>query len=107
MTRFYASPIGFRDTRCCFREHRNVYERGYGNLTLSRLPVMDCVNYDITWGNRERRGCLRTDVQLSDGIILHVFNVHLGTGFIERRHQARRLLSDSVLNQAEFAGPRN
>jgi len=92
--------------RSCFGENRRLLGAGDGNLTLSRLPVIDCINYDITWGNRERRGCLRTDVQLFGEIILHVFNVHLGTGFIERPHQVQRLLSDSVPNQAKFARPR-
>src|SRR5215475_1415189 len=89
-----------------FGENRELYGGTYGNLTLSRFPLKACVNYDVTWRHRERRGCLRTDVALADGTILHVFNVHLGTSFLERRHQARRLLSDEVLNRAEFAGPR-
>jgi endonuclease/exonuclease/phosphatase family metal-dependent hydrolase len=49
---------------------------------------------------------LRTDVILGNDTVLHVFNVHLGTSFIERRHQARRLLSDEVLNRIECRGPR-
>jgi len=36
----------------------------------------------------------------------HLFNVHLGTSFIERRHQARQLLSERVLNRRECRGPR-
>jgi endonuclease/exonuclease/phosphatase family metal-dependent hydrolase len=35
-----------------------------------------------------------------------VFNVHLGTGFVERRHQARRLLSKGVLHDEHVRGPR-
>jgi endonuclease/exonuclease/phosphatase family metal-dependent hydrolase len=89
-----------------FGENRELYSGTYGNLTLSRFPLKNCVNYDVTWRHRERRGCLRTDVVLPDETVLHVFNVHLGTSFFERRHQARRLLSDEVLNRAEFAGPR-
>ena len=90
----------------CFGENRTLHGGPYGNMTLSRFPVQICQNYDLTWRHRERRGCLRTDVSLSDEAVLHVFNVHLGTGFIERRHQARRLLSDQVLNQVERRGPR-
>lgn len=91
---------------CCFGENRKLYGGGYGNLTLSRLPIRTCVNYDVTWRRRERRGCLRSDIVMAEGVALHMFNVHLGTGFVERRHQARRLLSDEVLNRKEFAGPR-
>jgi endonuclease/exonuclease/phosphatase family metal-dependent hydrolase len=38
--------------------------------------------------------------------MLHVFNLHLGTSFIERRHQARRLLTDAVLKNSHLSGPR-
>jgi endonuclease/exonuclease/phosphatase family metal-dependent hydrolase len=90
----------------CFGENRTLHGGPYGNMTLSRFPVQVCQNYDLTWRHRERRGCLRTDVALGDEAVLHVFNVHLGTSFIERRHQARRLLSDEVLNRVERRGPR-
>lgn len=90
----------------CFGENRSLHGGRYGNMTLSRLPVQLCRNYDVTWRKRERRGCLRTDLQVSDSAVLHIFNVHLGTGFVERRHQVRRLLSTDVLNQSDFLDPR-
>jgi endonuclease/exonuclease/phosphatase family metal-dependent hydrolase len=90
----------------CFGENRSLHGGRYGNLTLSRFPVKLCENYDITWRHRERRGCLRSDLVLPGGTLLHVFNVHLGTSFTERRHQARMLLSDLVLNRDEYAGPK-
>jgi endonuclease/exonuclease/phosphatase family metal-dependent hydrolase len=37
---------------------------------------------------------------------LHIFNVHLGTAFIERRHQARQLISEEILNNKSLDGPR-
>ena len=90
----------------CFGENRILHGGSYGNMTLSRFPVQLCQNYDVTWRKRERRGCLRADLQISDSAALHIFNVHLGTGFLERRHQVRRLLSANVLNQTAFRGPR-
>ncbi len=89
----------------CFGENRTLHGGPYGNMTLSRFPVHLCQNYDVTWRHRERRGCLRSDLVLGDGVVLHVFNVHLGTSFIERRHQGRRLLSDDVLKRVEGQGP--
>ena len=94
------------DYHSCFGENRTLYGGAYGNLTLSRLNFASCVNYDITWAKRERRGCLRTDISLSAESVLHLFNVHLGTSFIERRHQARQLLTEAVLKNAELSGPR-
>ena len=90
----------------CFGENSRLHGGPYGNMTLSRFPVQVCQNYDVTWRHRERRGCLRADVLLGKASVLHVFNVHLGTSFIERRHQARKLLSDEVLNGIEYRGPR-
>jgi endonuclease/exonuclease/phosphatase family metal-dependent hydrolase len=92
--------------RWCFGENRELHGGRYGNLTLSRLPIERCENYDVTWRNRERRGALRSDIMLANGAVLHIFNVHLGTGFMERRHQARRLLSEDVLFRSELGGPR-
>jgi endonuclease/exonuclease/phosphatase family metal-dependent hydrolase len=90
----------------CFGENRTLYGGRYGNMTLSRFPVQVCHNYDLTWRRRERRGCLRTDLLLPGNILLHLFNVHLGTSFVERRHQARMLLSDEVLSHTHWGGPR-
>lgn len=90
----------------CFGENRTLHGGRYGNLTLSRLPLKNCENYDISWRHRERRGCLRSDVVLPGGAILHLFNVHLGTSFVERRHQARLLLGDEVLSRDEYSGPK-
>ncbi len=91
---------------CHFGENRRLRGGAYGNAVLSRLPVLLARNYDLTWRGREARGCLRADVQLPAGEVLHLFNVHLGTAFFERRHQARRLLSLDVLRALELKGPR-
>jgi endonuclease/exonuclease/phosphatase family metal-dependent hydrolase len=88
-----------------FGENRQLHGGAYGNLTLSRFPTSFSRNYDLTWRHRERRGCLRTDFDLG-GKALHIFNIHLGTSFLERRHQARRLVSPHVLNGNELSGPR-
>lgn len=87
-------------------ENRRLRGGAYGNVMLSRLPLGEVKNFDITWRGRERRGCLRADVHLEDGRRLHVFNIHLGTAYIERRFQGRRLVSDEILNNPELQGPR-
>jgi endonuclease/exonuclease/phosphatase family metal-dependent hydrolase len=90
----------------CFGENRRLNGIGYGNAILSRFAVLYSHNYDISWRWRERRGCLRADISLGEGFILHVFNAHFGTGYVERRHQARRLISAEILNNAELNGAR-
>jgi endonuclease/exonuclease/phosphatase family metal-dependent hydrolase len=101
--RFLAEELGM-DYRV--GENRRLDGGAYGNVVLSRLPLRETDNYDITWRGRERRGCLRVDVALDEGRVLHVFNVHLGTAFLERRHQARVLVSTRILQQQSLAGAR-
>ncbi|HEX7999668.1 MAG TPA: endonuclease/exonuclease/phosphatase family protein [Pyrinomonadaceae bacterium] len=97
--RFLAEELGMHYE---IGENRRLDGGAYGNATLSRLPLLAARNYDITWSGRERRGCLRVDVGLEEGRVLHVFNVHLGTAFLERRHQARSLVSADILRQQEL-----
>ena len=80
--------------------------REYGNLTLSRFPISYTGNYDISVPRRERRGCLRTDLEVPGIGKVHVFHVHLGTSFFERRRQALRLLSNEIVVNRKLAGPR-
>lgn len=101
--RFIAEELGMH---CRVGENRRLRGGAYGNVTLSRWPFLAAHNYDITWAGRERRGCLRTDVLAGGRALLHVFNVHLGTAFIERRHQARALLGGEILNGAGLGGAR-
>ncbi len=104
--RFIAEELGYE-----FRIGENRKHKGgaYGNVVLSRLPVEQSRNYDITWRGREPRGCLRVDVKLGEeegSPVLHLFNVHLGTAFVERRHQGRKLVGDGILRDSDLAGPR-
>ncbi len=84
------------------RRHRGA---AYGNLLLSRYPLRHVYNYDISVRGREPRGVLRADIVLDGGRRLHVFNVHLGTGFMERRKQARYLVNGQILRFSSIATP--
>lgn len=104
--RFIAEELGYE-----FRVGENRRHKGgaYGNVVLSRLPIVHCHNYDITWRWQERRGALRVDVRLGAeqaARVLHLFNVHLGTAFIERRHQGRMLVGEGLLRDSRLNGPR-
>ncbi len=103
--RFIAEELGYQFHVGETRRHQGG---AYGNVTLTRLPVVRSCNYDITWRWQEPRGCLRVDVDAGQGDArpLHVFNVHLGTAFIERRHQGRKLVSADVLRDKDVTGAR-
>lgn len=89
----------------CFGGVRNYKGRPYGNVVLSRFPLRATFNHDITIGSREERGCLRVDVEISEKEVLHVFNVHMGTSYFERRRQAQKLVFE-VLERSLTVGPR-
>ena len=78
----------------------------YGNVVLSRWPIIHTHNYDISVRGREQRGCLRADIKIAKSSLVHIFNVHLGTAYLERRHQGRRLIDEAILNNQELSGPR-
>ena len=89
-----------------FGRTRDLRGSHYGNATLTRVPVERSETYNLSWRRREPRGCLRTDLRLRKGVLLHVFNVHLGTSYLERRAQGPLLLGDEMLNHATHTGPR-
>jgi endonuclease/exonuclease/phosphatase family metal-dependent hydrolase len=86
-------------------ENRKLRGAAYGNVVLSRLPMRVVKNHDLSVEGYERRGCLHIDVSVDDAVV-HVFNVHLGTDFLERRHQGRRLADVEIIRQAGLTGPR-
>ncbi|MGA9769749.1 MAG: endonuclease/exonuclease/phosphatase family protein [Blastocatellia bacterium] len=78
----------------------------YGNVVLSRFPLRDTRNYDISVRGREQRGCMRADLEIAPDRALHVFNVHLGTAYLERRHQGRKLIDEAILSNRDLKGAR-
>ncbi len=83
---------------------RHLRRHLFGNVILSRLPIVDHGHYDLSWRTCEPRGCQRADLDLGDGHQLHVYNVHLGTAVLERRYQARRLAS--YVHDHRVTGPK-
>jgi endonuclease/exonuclease/phosphatase family metal-dependent hydrolase len=96
-----ASQLGLHSAFGRTRHHRG---RPYGNAILSRWPILASCDMNISHGERERRGCIRADLKTPGGS-LHVFNIHMGTSYFERRHQVRNLLSSKRFD-ADLTGPR-
>lgn len=70
------------------REHRN---HQYGNVVLSRMPITDHHQLDLSWKTCEPRNSQRVTIDLGEERLLQLYNVHLGTALFERRHQAPKL----------------
>lgn len=75
----------------------------FGNVVLSKHPILDHAQYDLSWKTCESRNCQRVDVALGDDT-LHFYNVHLGTAFLERRYQAGRL--SAFVHDPRTSGPK-
>jgi endonuclease/exonuclease/phosphatase family metal-dependent hydrolase len=78
----------------------------FGLATFSPLRVLQCERYDLSYGfAHEPRYCLRTDLEVESGAVLHVFNCHLGLTARERRFQRDKMLSDAILLSEDLHHP--
>ncbi len=83
---------------------RHLRNHLFGNVVMSRYPILHQAQYDLSWRTCEPRGCQRADLDLGDGRVLHMFNVHLGTAVLERRYQAPRLAA--FVHDHRVSGPK-
>ena len=100
---FLAEALGFEYVQV---EARKLRGGTYGNVLLTRFPITRFENLDITHTGCEERSVLRADVHVTPQRLLHVFNLHLGTSFFERRYQARALMENRVLRADDIKGER-
>jgi endonuclease/exonuclease/phosphatase family metal-dependent hydrolase len=82
---------------------RTLRHHQFGNVVLSRYPIVHHSQYDLSWRTCEPRNCQRADLDI-DGELLHIYNVHLGTAVLERRYQAKRLAS--FVHDRRVTGPK-
>lgn len=83
---------------------RQLRNHLFGNVILSRYPIIHHSQYDLSWRTCEPRACQRADLDLGGGQRLHIYNVHLGTAVLERRYQATRLAA--FVHDRRVAGPK-
>ena len=83
---------------------RHLRKHLFGNVILSRYPIAQHSQYDLSWRTCEPRACQRADLDLGQGRMLHVYNVHLGTAVLERRYQAPRLAA--YVHDRRVQGPK-
>jgi endonuclease/exonuclease/phosphatase family metal-dependent hydrolase len=101
--RFISEDLGFEYHLGETRKHKGA---AYGNVILSRFPIKAIQTYDLSLRGRESRGGLRADITLKNRKMLHLYNVHLGTAYLERRFQARKLLETLLPESEELKGKR-
>ena len=85
---------------------RPAGEGSFGLAVLSAFPVVHRQQYDLTYQtHREPRSCLRVDLEVEPGAVLHVFNCHLGLTARERTFQRKQMVSDAILLSKELHHP--
>jgi endonuclease/exonuclease/phosphatase family metal-dependent hydrolase len=93
-----------RSQEAAFGRTRYGEGRPYGNAVLTRWPIRSSTTFRLRWTRREQRGCLRADIETPLGLV-HVFNIHMGTSYFERRHQIRSFVRQEELHEG-LEGPR-
>jgi endonuclease/exonuclease/phosphatase family metal-dependent hydrolase len=86
--------LGMRH-RCFQITHRLRSEGHYGNAILSRWPLYDVHQVDLTIGTRKRRGAVWAHARVRFGSksrTVTICNLHLGLAGSERREQLRVFL---------------
>lgn len=73
----------------------------YGNVLLSRYPVINVRRLDLSVPGREPRGAVDADIQYGDRTARIIVS-HLGLGLIERRRQMKQLLATVQTNPASL-----
>ena len=82
---------------------RQLRGHQFGNAVLSRFPITQHIEHDLSWKTCEPRRIQRVDVAVDSGA-LHVYNVHFGTAILERTHQAERLAA--IVSDRHVTGPK-
>lgn len=101
-----ARDLGFEHS--LYQPNVKLRRGAYGNAILSRYPVRDSVDIELTVGPKKRRRAQVARIQLSDqghSRTLVVANLHLGLAGFERRIQLHRLLKDHSISGLSSATP--
>ena len=80
----------------------------YGNGLLSRFPLADVRNLDLTLPPKKRRSAIHARCRLRLGRharTVHLFGMHLGLSGIERRLQLRMFLESAELRRLHARTP--
>ena len=80
----------------------------YGNAILSRWPLYDAANVDLTVPPKKRRGALYARCRVRTGRrvrTLALYNLHLGLAGYERKRQLQRFLASDPFAQLHERTP--
>jgi len=89
----------------CAYGKNSVYETGHhGNAILSRFPILQSLNMDVSAHRFESRGLLHCEIDLSGIGQVHCLCVHFGL-FAKGRREQTRMLIEHVKNTIPAGTP--
>ncbi len=81
----------------------------YGNATLSKFPIINSRNINLTVGKRKARGCLHSTIEINNSSDfcqhIEVFNLHLGLSSQERVRQVGLLINSEEFTSLALDTP--
>jgi endonuclease/exonuclease/phosphatase family metal-dependent hydrolase len=89
----------------------NVEVRGgghYGNAVMSRYPIIESTNIDLSIRFKKKRSALHSVLRIRQDDTdrtVHVFNMHLGLARYERRRQIQTFLDSHPFNNLHHETP--
>jgi endonuclease/exonuclease/phosphatase family metal-dependent hydrolase len=94
------------DVTASFCATRPAGQGSFGIAVLSAFRVLHRQAYDLSYQpHREPRYCLRVDLEVETGAVIHVFNCHLGLAARERAFQRKHMLSEAILLSQDLRHP--
>jgi endonuclease/exonuclease/phosphatase family metal-dependent hydrolase len=82
-----------------FQQNVHLKRGGYGNLILSRWPIISKHQISLRWSTKKPRGAQLAVVHTPEGP-LHLVNFHLGLGEAERCWQIDHLLNHHLFSES-------
>ncbi|NIP84604.1 MAG: endonuclease [Planctomycetales bacterium] len=102
-SRFHDQPAELAERFCAearmFQMNVRLKQGGYGNLVLSRWPILESHQISLRVRTKKPRGAQLAVVETPEGP-LHLVNCHLGLAEKERHLQIRRLLTHYLFRRA-------
>ncbi len=91
-----------------YQRNVRVRQGHYGNATLSRFPIAETVEIDLSMRLKKKRGALLTVMRVEHEHHLRslvIANAHLGLAGFERKWQLRQLLAHDEIAHRHAATP--
>jgi endonuclease/exonuclease/phosphatase family metal-dependent hydrolase len=82
-----------------FQQNVHLQQGGYGNLILSRWPLVSKHQISLRWNMKKPRGAQLVVVRTPEGP-LHLVNFHLGLADAERHWQIEHLLNHHLFGES-------